>query len=81
MKGFIEVTVISRTESVDKDGFSVYGRVKDKVLINISDIARLQFGGILLKTPFANGDYHCQVEEGYQELKQLIKSAMEVTNG
>lgn len=71
--GFIELTLVSTTEGINPDGSTRYGTAKDKVLVNISDIARVQFGGIVFNRPFGNGDYFCQVEESYEEIKELIK--------
>jgi len=76
-KGFIEVTALSRVTRWDEEGFEVYDTVEDKVFINIEDVARLQFGGILLRTPFRNGENQLEVKETYEEIKQLIKSATE----
>ena len=78
MYGFIELTLVSRTQGINQDGSTRYGTAKDKALVNLSDIARVQFGGILFNRPFGNGDYFCQVEESYQEIKELIKQATEI---
>lgn len=78
MYGFIELTLVSRTQGINQDGITRYGTEKDKVLVNLSDIARVQFGGIVFNKPFGNGDYFCKVEESFQEIKELIKSATEI---
>lgn len=77
IKGFIEVTALSRTPRLTEEGFQVFNIVEDKMFININDIARLQFGGILLRTPFSNGENKLDVKETYEEIKQLIKQATE----
>ena len=78
MYGFIELTLVSRTQGINTDGSTRYGTEKDKALVNLSDIARVQFGGIVFNKPFGNGDYFCRVEESYQEIKELIKKSSEI---
>jgi len=76
MKGFIEVLEIQQVTRWDETDMEVTEYVKTETLISISDIARVMVSGsLVLKTPFRNGDHHCNVSESYEEIKIKIKEA------
>lgn len=78
MKGFIEVT----NTYTQKDGKDKFGRdiFTDMILtesIAINDIVRFRGRLIAVKTEDGNKNTHIKVKESYEEIKQLIRDALQ----
>lgn len=77
MKGFIEVTAIDYGSHY-KDDVEEINVIENIALLNINDIARFQYGRLILKTPYQNGSNCIQTKETYEEIKELVKQATEL---
>lgn len=73
MKGFIEVTVLSRVSSGSETR-----QIEEVELIPLSDIARVYGSVIMFKTPYSNGQNYTNTAHTYEKIKELIKQATEL---